>query len=75
MISRIALTDREKDILKYIIRFKEVNGYSPTVREIARGTYSSVARVHDTLERLQELGYLQFKSKSPRTINVLKFIS
>lgn len=70
------LTAREKDVLQYIITFKQVNGYSPTVREIAKGiNTNSLEHVNSMLQSLYDKGYLTYKQKSPRTIKVLKFIS
>lgn len=69
------LTIREEDTLRYLIKFKEVNGYSPTVREIANGINTkSTTHVREMLSHLEELGYISEKPNSPRTINVLKFI-
>ena len=70
------ITEREKDLLEYVTRFKEVNGYSPTVKEIAQGiNTNSTPHVREMLLDLQDKGYLTFKPKSPRTIRILKFIS
>lgn len=69
------ITEREKDVLSYVIRFKEVNGYSPNVREIARGiNTNSLNHVQAMLEDLRDKGYITYKPKSTRTINVLKFL-
>lgn len=70
------ITEREKDLLNYVIRFKEVNGYSPTIREIAKGiNTNSLNHVKDMMYDLQDKGYLTFKPNSPRTIRILKFIA
>lgn len=69
------LTEREKETLKYIIEFKKTNGYSPTVREIAKGINTkSTTHVRSMLAHLKDLEYITEKPKSPRTINVIKFI-
>ena len=69
------LTAREKEVMQFIERFKTVNQYSPTVREIAAGIHtSSTPHVRTMLEHLEELGYIT-KTKSPRTIVVKKFVS
>lgn len=69
------LTEREKETLTFIIEFKKTNGYSPTVREIANGINTkSTTHVRTMLAHLEDLGYISEKPKSPRTINVLKFI-
>ena len=70
------MTEREKDVLQFIIEFKKTNGYSPTIKEIAHGiNTSSECHIRSMLLDLEEKGYITFKKKSPRTINVLKFIS
>ena len=33
------LTDREQEILDFIIEYREYNGYSPSLREICQGCY------------------------------------
>ena len=69
------ITEKEKEILKYIIQFKSVNGYSPTVREIAQGVNTkSLNHVYSALEDLKVKEYITFKEKKTRTINVLKFL-
>lgn len=69
------ITEKEKEVLQYIIKFKSVNGYSPSVREIARGVNTkSINHVYTMLEDLKVKGYISFKPKTTRTINVLKFL-
>ena len=69
------ITEKEKEILKYIIQFKSVNGYSPSVREIAQGVNTkSLNHVYSALEDLMVKEYITFKEKKTRTINVLKFL-
>lgn len=65
---------RQKDVLDFIIKFKQTNGYSPTIREIACGiNTNSINHVHTLLAELQELGYIRFTHGKQRTIVVLKF--
>lgn len=69
------ITEREREVLEYIIKFKSVNGYSPNIREIARGINTkSLNHVQYMLDDLKDKGYITFKPKSSRTINVLKFL-
>ena len=69
------ITEKEKEILKYIIQFKSVNGYSPSVREISQGVNTkSLNHVYSALEDLRVKEYITFKEKKTRTINVLKFL-
>lgn len=69
------LTKKQKEVLAYITRFKEVNGYSPSIREIASGTFTGATPVHTILEELKDKGYIDYKPKQPRTIRVIKFIA
>lgn len=69
------LTKHEREVLLYIIRYKEVNGYSPTVREIANGCYRSRTTIQPIIDKLQDKGYITRKEKAQRTIRVIKFIS
>lgn len=65
---------RQEDVLKYIIKFKEVNGFSPTVREIAKGLNTkSIYHVQTMIEELQDMGYIKYQHGKQRTIVVLKF--
>ena len=65
---------RQKDVLEFIIKFKQTNGYSPTIREIARGiNTNSINHVHTILAELQEMGYIKYVHGKQRTIVVLKF--
>lgn len=69
------MTVREEELLKFIIQFKQVNGFSPTVREIATGINTkSTDHVRNMIQALEDKGYLTYKEKSPRTIVVKRFI-
>ena len=69
------LTNKEKEVLHFIIQFKNQYGYSPTIREIAEGCYCSRTTIQPVIERLCDKGYISKKEKAQRTINVIKFIS
>lgn len=69
------LTKKQMEVLQYITRFREVNGYSPSVREIASGTYTGSTPIHTILEELKDKGYITYKPRQPRTIRVMKFVS
>lgn len=64
----------QKLVYDYIYNFKSVNGYSPTVREIAKGLNTkSNTWVYEILQELKDLGYITYKKNTPRTIVILKF--
>ena len=67
------MTAKEIDVYKYIVFFKTVNGYAPTVREIAQGVNTkSVSHIYTCLEHLADKGLLRYNPKKPRTIVILK---
>ena len=56
----MALTRRQKEILDFVTRFIEDNGYSPTLHEIgAAFGLSSVATVHKHVSNLVQKGYMR----------------
>ena len=49
------LSGRQEEILEFVIRFREENGYSPSLREIAENFgLTSVATVHQHVAALQK---------------------
>ena len=67
------LNTRQKQILRYITKQIEENGYSPSVREIGKAVgLSSTATVHTYLKQLEELKYIKKENQKGRTLRVLK---
>lgn len=63
--------DTQQRILDYIHNYIEVNGYSPSVREIGQAVdLKSTSTVHGHLTRLEKKGLLHRKSMKPRTIDL-----
>lgn len=68
------MKSNQKLVYDYILNFKTVNGYSPTVREIARGLNTkSKSWVSEILQELKASGYITYKDNTPRTIVILRF--
>jgi len=66
------LTKRQKEILDFVSRFLDRNGYSPTLEEIA--TYfhlASLNGVYKHLQALQERGFIRRLSNQARSIQLL----
>ncbi|MBM3699929.1 MAG: transcriptional repressor LexA [Actinobacteria bacterium] len=67
------LSQRQSEILGYIIDKTRESGYPPTVREIAKAVnLSSSATIHAHLKKLGEFGYIRRDSAKPRAIEVSK---
>jgi len=66
------LTIRERDIYNYIIQFKTINGFSPTISEIADGLITSRSFVRTAIYNLDTKGFIRYNPDKRRTITVLK---
>jgi len=64
------LNDRRQSILDCIVETQE-QGWTPSVREIARAVGLGPTAVHNHLAALQDLGYIQRLSGKMRAIEVL----
>lgn len=66
------LTLREHDVLVYIINYKCINGFAPTIGDIADALITSRTFVRSALYRLSDKGFIRWQKGKPRTIVVLK---
>lgn len=68
------ITPRETELLDYIIKFKEVNGFSPSYVEMMVGINTKSSSYIDTaLNHLEDKGYIVHRYKKSRTITVVRF--
>ncbi len=67
----MVLTRRQKEVLDFILRFLEENGYSPSYEEIAGGLkLASLATVHKHVSALEAKGYLRRGFNQSRSLEV-----
>ena len=67
------LNNREKDILNFIEKQINENGYPPSVREIGKSVgLSSTATVHGYLSKLEQKGYVRKENQKGRALKLLK---
>lgn len=67
------LSSRHKKILRFLEKFQEDNGYSPSIREIGESIgVSSTSLVDYYLKQLEEKGYISRESHISRSICLLK---
>lgn len=65
------LTKRQKEILDYIRRFIDENGYAPSFREVAHYfEFSSTGTVAEYMNILEEKGYLTREAVAARAIQL-----
>ena len=68
----MAVTKRQKQVLDFVARFVEENGYSPSYEEIARGLgLASLATVHKHLSNLQEKGFIRRAWNRSRSVEMV----
>jgi repressor LexA len=66
------LTKRQREILTYLGRYSESNGYAPSFEEIAEMfNYNSLATVHEHLTNLERKGYIKRSYNESRAIEIL----
>jgi repressor LexA len=67
----MALTRRQKDVVEFIAKFVNENGYSPSYDEIARGlNLASLATVHKHINALETKNYLKRGFNQSRSLDV-----
>ena len=65
------ISERQNEILQFIVRKVKESGYPPTIREIAKGVrLSSSATIHAHLKKLEEYGYIRRDPTKPRAIEL-----
>mgnify|MGYP005850888829 CR=1 FL=1 len=65
------ISERQKQILQFILKKVKEQGYPPTVREIAKAVeLNSSATIHAHLKKLEEYGYIKRDPTKPRAIEV-----
>lgn len=65
------ISERQKEILRFIIEKVKELGYPPTVREICQAiSLKSSATIHVHLKKLEELGYIKRNPLKPRAIEI-----
>jgi repressor LexA len=67
------LTDRQKGVLNFIIRYIEDNGFPPSIRDIGKECLiKSSSSVDMHLKALRRKGYIEVVSNTPRGIRILR---
>src|SRR6202790_4982789 len=67
----MAVTKRQKQVLDFVARFIEDNGYSPSYAEIARGlNLASLATVHKHISTLETKQYLKRGFNQSRSLDL-----
>lgn len=67
------LTERQKQVLNYIRYYCKSKGFPPSVREICRAVgLSSTASVHNHLQKLQKMRFINRDLSRPRAIELVQ---
>jgi len=68
-----ALTERQAEVLRYIIAYQALNGYAPTLENITQTfNWGSRNAAAHHLKAIAKKGYLSLKPGAARTIRVLR---
>src|ERR1700747_3466910 len=69
----MALTQRQKEVLDYLVSFQNKHGYSPSFEEIGKGLkLTSLATVHKHITTLEKKGFLRRVYNQSRSIEILQ---
>jgi repressor LexA len=67
----VNLTEKEKEVYKFITECLESNGYAPSVRDICAAVgMKSTSSVHEYLRRLETKGYIKKTSGKSRALSI-----
>lgn len=69
------LTDRQQEVFDFIQQFRAVNGYTPTVREVAGHLGVQVHAAHGHMKALEKKGYLQREAGKGRALRMLETVT
>lgn len=61
------------DIYTYIEKYILENGYAPTYREIGVANEIGLYAVREHLQKLETIGKIKVKPKSPRAIRLMEY--
>ena len=71
MVTRRTMTDRQKNLLRCIVKYQKAHGFSPSVRDLCEMTgVRSTSTVHAQLKALEENGYIERMRECPRALCV-----
>ena len=66
------MSEKQKNIYRYIIEYIDENNYPPSVREIGQAAgLSSTSTVHGYLQRLEKRGLIKRDESKSRAITVV----
>jgi repressor LexA len=69
----IKLTPKQRRLLRFIVQFRNQNGFPPTLQELCEEfSWRSKNAAHDALARLERKGWIQRRNRSARGLTVLR---
>jgi len=66
-----SLTEKQREVLEYLIDYRKKNGWYPTLREIAKHFEITRHSVEQRLYHLEYKGYIERIFNKPRGIKIL----
>lgn len=69
---KVDLTEKQKEILKFIYFFQRSNSYSPTVQEIATYFKINIKTAYEHISRLEKKGFITKDKNISRSIQLTK---
>lgn len=66
------LTTRQKEVLEFMIAFRNSEGYAPSLTELSEGLHIVKSTAHTHVKKLEEKGYIATQERKTRAIKFLK---
>ena len=66
------LTDRQIEVLKYLEKYYNENGYPPTIREVGFSFNITAKGAYDHLHAIEKKGYIKCHKNRSRAIEFIK---
>lgn len=68
------MTEVDCAVYKFLVDYMTENGYAPSYRELAAGVgIKSTSCIVEIIWRLQSMGKIQIKAKTPRAIKLVGY--
>lgn len=64
------LSDKQEEVLRWLIAYSEKNGYFPVLRETAAQFDLSLARVQSLMQQLEKRGYVAKTANRSRNVQL-----
>jgi len=67
------LTEKQKDVLDFLVSYQEEKGYPPTLKEFSENLKLSESAIIGRLDAIEKKGYIEREHNTSRGIKILVY--